>query len=91
MLERSAARFIDHGTHLVVRTPTTPTFWSGDFLLLAGPPSDEEGAAGVALGVRTGFPEARHRTFGIDGTTGAPSPTSHPFTGLGLETEASAA
>ncbi|MFC6285743.1 GNAT family N-acetyltransferase [Nocardioides sp. GCM10027113] len=56
----------DHGNHLVVRTPDNPTFYWGNFLLLAEPP-----VAGAVDGwedefVRE-FPLAAHRAFGVDG------------------------
>lgn len=55
----------DRGTHLVVRTPDNPTYFWGNFLLLATPP-----AAGLIehwLGVfRDEFPAAAHVAFGID-------------------------
>jgi ribosomal protein S18 acetylase RimI-like enzyme len=88
LLEISGSVLDDHGDHLVVRTPDNPTFWWGNFVLLAGAPT---GAADARqwIGVfEAAFPAAEHRTFGIDGTRGTPADAA-PFTALGLEAEVS--
>lgn len=59
--------------HVVVRTPSNPTYWWGNFVLFADPvqPGDVQGR--LALWADA-FPEARHLTWGIDsvdGTIGA--------------------
>jgi ribosomal protein S18 acetylase RimI-like enzyme len=64
LLQLSGSEVDDRGTHLVVRTPTNPTYYWGNFLLLPSPPADadevahwvaehrrELGAAHVSLGV----------------------------------------
>jgi len=88
MLERSGSRIADRGTHLVVRTPDNPTFWWGNFLLLAEVPADEEAAAEWLAEFEREFPDARHRTFGIDRTDGTVDDLA-AFTALGLDAEAS--
>ena len=88
MLERSGSRITDRGSHLVVRTPDNPTFWWGNFLLLPDPPADEPAAREWLLEFEGEFPEARHRTFGIDGSDGTVADLA-PFSALGLEVEAS--
>ena len=40
LLEISGSVLEDRGDHVVVRTPDNPTFWWGNFLMLAGPPAD---------------------------------------------------
>src|SRR5262249_14433362 len=58
-----------HAGYQVVRTPANPTFYWGNFLLLAAPP----GAGTVASWVRTfarEFPQAGHVAIGVDGTSG---------------------
>src|SRR5262245_53706707 len=40
MLEHSGSVVEDRGSHLVVRTPDNPTYWWGNFLLLATAPED---------------------------------------------------
>ena len=88
MLERSGSLITDRGTHLVVRTPDNPTFWWGNFLLLPDAPT-EEGAAAEWLGeFERAFPDARHRTFAIDRTTGTVDDLG-AFIALGLDAEAS--
>jgi GNAT superfamily N-acetyltransferase len=59
----------DRGDHLVVRTPENPTFYWGNFLLLAAPPSAASVEHWVAV-FEDAFPEAEHRTFGVDGCHG---------------------
>jgi ribosomal protein S18 acetylase RimI-like enzyme len=69
MLRRLAgASVIDRGDHLVVRTDANPTFYWGNFLLLAEPPADG-GARWLDTFARE-FPDAQHIALGIDGTAG---------------------
>ena len=68
----------DRGVHLVVRSPGNPAFWWGNFVLLR----DLPGRGGVQRWEKTfaqEFPEAAHRTFGVDGTRGEvpPHPNRH--------------
>jgi ribosomal protein S18 acetylase RimI-like enzyme len=88
LLERAGSTISDRGTHLVVRTPDNPTFWWGNFLLLPEPPASPADAEEWLATFEREFPEARHRTFGIDGTTGTVDDLV-AFTALGLEAEAS--
>ena len=88
LLEISGSTVEDRGDHLVVRTPDNPTFWWGNFLLLAGPPADAADARQWLGAFEAAFPVAGHRTFGIDGTTGSVAETSS-FTDLGLEPDVS--
>lgn len=88
LLELSGTEVEDRGDHLVVRTPDNPTFWWGNFLLLAGPATDEDAARGWLSTFESTFPQARHRTFGIDGTSGSAEVTA-PFLALGLDAEMS--
>jgi ribosomal protein S18 acetylase RimI-like enzyme len=88
MLERSGSEITDRGTHLVVRTPDNPTFWWGNFLLLATAPGDEAEARDWLKTFEREFPEARHRTFGVDGTDGTLADLAG-FADLGMETDAS--
>jgi GNAT superfamily N-acetyltransferase len=55
--------------HLVVRTPSNPTFWWGNFLLLAEPIAP--GAVPRLLELYTAeLPDAAHVAWGIDSTDG---------------------
>lgn len=58
---------VDHGDHLVVRSPENPQFWWGNFLLLAEPPQPGR-AAGWLSRFAAEFPAARHVALGIDVT-----------------------
>jgi ribosomal protein S18 acetylase RimI-like enzyme len=88
LLEISGSVLEDRGDHVVVTTPDNPTFWWGNFVMLAAPPTDAADAR-QWLGVfEAAFPAAEHRTFGIDGTSGTAADAA-PFESLGLESEVS--
>jgi ribosomal protein S18 acetylase RimI-like enzyme len=56
---------VDRGDHLVIRSPANPTFWWGNFLLLAALP--EPGQSGAWLSrFHDEFPEAEHVALGVD-------------------------
>jgi ribosomal protein S18 acetylase RimI-like enzyme len=57
----------DHDDYLVVRSPHNPTFWWGNFMLLAHPPAS--GHAGRWLETfGAEYPDAEHVAIGIDGS-----------------------
>ena len=69
LLEISGSVLEDRGDHVVVRTPDNPTFWWGNFLMLAGPPADAADARQWIGGVRGRVPggrapDVRHRRHG---------------------------
>ncbi len=71
--------------YLVVRTPDNPSFWWGNFLLLAEPP--EPGSAGRWLArFAAEFPGARHVALGVDTADGAVV-VPDDFIDAGLEPE----
>jgi ribosomal protein S18 acetylase RimI-like enzyme len=86
MLEHSGSAVEDRGSHLVVRTPDNPTYWWGNFLLLGAAPRDIDEAQEWLATFETEFPTARHRTFGVDGTSGTAQDLA-PFAELGMSTE----
>ena len=55
----------DRGTHLVVRTPDNPTYFWGNFILLAEPPF-AGGEREVVAAFQAEFPDASHVSIGID-------------------------
>jgi ribosomal protein S18 acetylase RimI-like enzyme len=65
LLTASGSVVEDRGTHLVVRTPANPTYYWGNFILLAEPPAPG-GEREVVGAFRTEFPEASHVSIGID-------------------------
>ena len=77
----------DRGTHLVVRTPANPGFHWGNFLLLATPPEPGSGEYWLEEFHRE-LPEASHRAFGVDGTTGTKDDLA-AFAEAGLDVDAS--
>ncbi len=87
LLERSGSVVTDRDTHLVVRTVDNPTFWWGNFLLLPAPPATSDEARAWLATFERELPAARHRTFGIEGTTGTVEDLAS-FTAIGLEAEA---
>ncbi|HSR87184.1 MAG TPA: GNAT family N-acetyltransferase [Streptosporangiaceae bacterium] len=61
------SRVEDRGEYLTVRSPHNPSYWWGNFLLLAEPP--EPGRAGAWLErFAAEFPEAKHVALGVDVT-----------------------
>ncbi|MDZ5660887.1 GNAT family N-acetyltransferase [Nocardioides sp. S-58] len=71
LLTASGSIVEDRGTHLVVRTPANPSFFWGNFLLLARPPFPG-GEREVVAAFRTEFPQADHVSIGIDSADLAP-------------------
>jgi ribosomal protein S18 acetylase RimI-like enzyme len=57
----------EHGDYLVVRTPSNPTFYWGNFVLFAGAVAADEWLSPFARE----FPDARHVAIGVDGTDGS--------------------
>ncbi len=65
LLRLGGSRIEDHDTHLVVRSPTNPTFWWGNFVLVR---DLELPAAQVITIFRDCFPDAEHLAVGLDAT-----------------------
>ncbi|GAB3017888.1 hypothetical protein GCM10011376_01550 [Nocardioides flavus (ex Wang et al. 2016)] len=65
LLTASGSLVEDRGTHLVVRSPENPTYFWGNFLLLAQPPVPG-GEKEVVGAFHTEFPTADHVSIGID-------------------------
>lgn len=65
LLTASGTLVEDRGTHLVVRTPANPSFFWGNFVLLATPPAPG-GEREVVAAFATEFPHADHVSIGID-------------------------
>jgi GNAT superfamily N-acetyltransferase len=66
LLQRSGSVVEDRGDHLVVRTPTNPDYYWGNFLLLAVPPDDVARVGHWERVHHAEFPDAGHVTLGID-------------------------
>ncbi|PYC66068.1 GNAT family N-acetyltransferase [Streptomyces tateyamensis] len=85
LLAASGSEITDHGTHLVVRTPSNPGFHWGNFLLLPAPPGPGDAARWAALFAME-FPDTKHLAFGVDGVDGrAGLPAEHAALGLTAE------
>ena len=78
------ARITDRGDYLVVRTPSNPGYWWGNFLLLTQVPGP--GEAGVWLArFAAEFPAARHVALGVDTAGDGPIPEDLAAAGLAAE------
>jgi len=55
----------DHRDYLVVRSPASPMFWWGNFILLASPPAPRDTASWLSR-FAAEFPAASHVALGID-------------------------
>lgn len=87
LLELGGSEVADHGTHLVVRTPENPSYYWGNFLLLAQPPEPDSAKFWLETFQRA-LPDAGHRAIGVDGTTGSAADLE-PLAQVGLEVETS--
>lgn len=85
LLQMTGSEIEDRGTHLVIRTPTNPTYFWGNFLLLKSLPH-LGGEREVVGAFHTEFPLAEHVAIGIDGTEDQ-SDALEPFVDAGLELE----
>ena len=65
----SGSRIIDRGDHLVVQTPENPSYWWGNFLLLASSYDGRDPERWLSQ-FEAEFPQARHVAIGVDGTDG---------------------
>jgi GNAT superfamily N-acetyltransferase len=76
------------GGYQVVRTPTNPTFYWGNFLLLDGPPGPGTVASWMST-FASEFPGTEHVAIGVDGTGGdAGDPAELGAAGLAVERNA---
>jgi ribosomal protein S18 acetylase RimI-like enzyme len=65
----AGAEIIDRGAYVGARTPANPDYWWGNFILLPGPVRASQAAALESIFMAE-FPDAKHRTFGVDGSAG---------------------
>lgn len=86
LLEGSRAE--DRGDYLVISSPQNPSYWWGNFLLLAGPPRPGESEKWLAR-FADEFPAARHVALGID-VTEASMVDTRELIAAGLRLERSA-
>jgi ribosomal protein S18 acetylase RimI-like enzyme len=87
LLQLGDTEVADRGDHLVVRSPHNPTFWWGNFLLLAQVPAVEDTDKWLDR-FAAEFPDARHLALGFDGIDGRVGDLA-AFTDRGLRCEAS--
>ena len=82
LLTASGSLVEDRGTHLVVRSPDNPSYFWGNFILLARPPV-AGGEREVVGAFHTEFPQADHVSIGID-TADMPDGSRSAFEAAGL-------
>jgi ribosomal protein S18 acetylase RimI-like enzyme len=70
ILRLGGSRIEDRGDHLVVTSAHAPTYWWGNFVLLADVPTHDECQRWLDR-FAAAFPGAKHVALGFDGTTGA--------------------
>lgn len=87
MLRRLAGATVsDRGDHIVVRTPQNPTFYWGNFVLLAAPPAAGEAERWLET-FASEFPAAGHVALGVDGTDGDLGTGAETLRAVGLRAE----
>lgn len=64
----------DRGDHVVVATPDQPSFYWGNFIVVAPPPTPDEARAWLARAAAVRCPEAAHVAVAIDAPDGALAP-----------------
>lgn len=90
LFHRFAGEIADRGDYLVVRTPSNPTYYWGNFLLFEGPPGEGDfdrwrEVFAVEIGTP---PTTRHIALGWDGADGECGQV-RPFIDAGFEMESS--
>jgi GNAT superfamily N-acetyltransferase len=78
-------QIIDRGKYMVIRTPSNPDFYWGNFLLFTCPPGDGDFDRWRELFVREigSLPGTKHQVFGWDSPSGEPGMIL-PFTQVGF-------
>jgi predicted GNAT family acetyltransferase len=87
LLRAAGSEVEDRGDHIVVRTPANPGFYWGNYLLLDAPAGPDAVPDWLRAFERE-FPDAEHRTFGVDGADGTVDDLA-PFRAAGMTIEAS--
>jgi GNAT superfamily N-acetyltransferase len=87
LLQAAGSEVEDRGNHLVVRTPRNPGFYWGNYLLLDAPAGPDD-VPGWLRAFEDEFPEAEHRTIGVDGADGSVDDLA-PLRAAGMSVEAS--
>jgi ribosomal protein S18 acetylase RimI-like enzyme len=66
---RFSGEVTDHGDYTVIRTPSNPTFWYGNYVLFPKPPEARDLKRWIEIFKRE-FPDSKHAVLGFDGTSG---------------------
>ncbi|MGH3348156.1 MAG: GNAT family N-acetyltransferase [Nocardioides sp.] len=65
LLRFDGSEVADHGSHVTVRTPSNPSYYWGNFVLIDAPPRPAEVEEWHQV-FRREFPDAKHAALGID-------------------------
>ncbi len=69
IFSRFSGEVIDRGEYTVIRTPSNPTFWYGNYVLFPKPPKASDITRWMEIS-KLEFPDSKHQVFGIDGVNG---------------------
>jgi N-acetylglutamate synthase-like GNAT family acetyltransferase len=66
---RFSGEILDKGDYTLIRTPSNPTFWYGNFLVFSKPPEAQDVTRWMEISARE-FPNAKHCVIGFDSPHG---------------------
>jgi GNAT superfamily N-acetyltransferase len=69
IFSRFSGEIIDRSEYTVIRTPSNPTFWYGNYVLFPKPPEESDITRWMEISARE-FPDSKHTVFGFDGVKG---------------------
>ncbi len=66
---RFSGEIVDRGNYTVIRTPSNPTFWYGNFIVFPQPPAASDVMRWMEIS-KLEFPDSSHTVFGFDSVHG---------------------
>jgi GNAT superfamily N-acetyltransferase len=66
---RFSGEIVDKGVYTVIRTPSNPTFWYGNFIVFPNPPEASDVTRWMNI-LKLEFPSAKHKVIGFDSVNG---------------------
>lgn len=90
ILAHGGSSIEDRGDHLVIRTPSNPTFHWGNFLLVTDDPGDRAGGSAADHWVERfalAFPQARHVAIGLPALPDGPALAAWTAHGIEIDTD----
>jgi N-acetylglutamate synthase-like GNAT family acetyltransferase len=83
IFSRFSGEVVEKGDYTVIRTPSNPTFWYGNFVVFPNPPEASDVTRWMEIS-RLEFPDAKHTVFGFDSVNGEMG-TTREFEKLGFD------